>query len=188
MQKQKSPPVLILVCGYLGTGKTTTARKLARLLQIPRASIDEILLRVFSKLSNFKKDQPFNKDEIAANYRIFELLADYLLSASSSLILDGSFATRRQRDRLIMIAKRRHAKSFILQVSCPDKIARERAIKRFRLGQGVGWNAHLAYKRRFEPIKGNFFSVDTSRPVSSQLLSFIKKNRLNQKQHAAHRR
>ena len=169
-------PTLFIICGHIGVGKTTTAQLLGKLLKTPVISVDQTIKDVFKEPSNIGKDIPFSDFELKVCYNIFALISKYLLSSNVSIIIDGAFAKRKQRDLLISVAKKLKAPHYVLYVTCPDKLIKERSSKRFKKGKGVGWEAHNILKKKYEPLKSKHLVIDTSKPVEQQLKLFI--NRL----------
>jgi predicted kinase len=171
-------PHLFILTGYIGVGKTTTARMLGDMLGAPVASVDQIIHRLFGQPSNMGKDAIFSPEELKICYNTFALIAEYMLSAGSSLVVDGGFAKKAQRDLLIGVAQKLNAPFHVLHLVCPEDIVKERASKRFESGQGVGWNGYLQLKKIYEPLEKPYYTIDTSKDVRGQLEKFLRKNML----------
>jgi predicted kinase len=167
-------PSLFIIGGHIGAGKTTTAQKLSEMLNIPKMSVDETINRIIPHPSNKGKDVPFNAEELTICYNVFAFTAEYLLSNNISLIIDGAFAKKSQRDLIINTAKKYHHSYYFLHITCPDEILKERSSKRYKDGEGVGWEAHLQLKKIFEPIDIEHYTIDTSKDVDEQLTRFLK--------------
>ncbi len=90
-------PVLIIILGQVGAGKSTIAEQLGRMLKIPIASTDSTLLKVLPKPSFKGKEHSPSKEELKICYNINALLTDYMLSVGKSIIIDGAFALNNQR-------------------------------------------------------------------------------------------
>jgi predicted kinase len=166
-------PALYIVCGQVGAGKTTVAKKLSRQLKCPLASVDTTIQSLFPQPSFLGKDQPPSRKELAACYNAFAWLASYLLKNKVSIIIDGAFALRSQRKQLIDVAKKQSVKYYILQIHCPDDILKIRTEKRFKEGRGVGFKAHLKIKKIYEPLMEQHYTIDTAKNVNLQLKKFL---------------
>ena len=167
-------PAVYIVCGQVGSGKTTTAGILSKLINVPVASVDQTIKKLFSKPSFVGKDQPPSPFELDTCYNAFALIADYLLSLKQSIIIDGAFAKKSQRDLLISVARKHNAVFEVFLITCPDEILKERAEKRFNDGTGVGYQAHLKIKESYEPLDIEHLVIDTSKDVEKQLKQIIK--------------
>lgn len=167
-------PTLFIVCGQIGVGKTTTAKHLGKMLNCPVASVDTTINRIFEEPSNAGKDVPFNDYELKICYNVFALLTEHLLKTGNSVIIDGAFAKKSQRQLLISAAEKLGCSYKVLYITCTDDLIKERASKRFKTGKGVGWEAHLKLKKVYEPLDINHEVINTSRDVKSQLKMILK--------------
>lgn len=164
---------LFIVSGQIGAGKTTVAQKIHDILNIPVVSVDETIKKLFSRPSNEGKDVPFNNTELDVCYKTFAMLAEILLSNNTSLIVDGAFAKKEQRNLLVDVAGKIGAACTILHVTCPDEIIKERITKRYAEGNGVGWDAHKKLKATYEPLIRDHYTVDSSQEIEGQLREFL---------------
>lgn len=168
-------PALFIISGHLGVGKTTTANLLGKIINSPVVSIDKTIYRIFEEPSNVGKNIPFNEFELKICYNTFALVSEHVLSSGKSIIIDGAFGKKEQRELLISIAKKLNLPHHVLYITCPDEIVKERATKRFSDGKGVGWQAHLDYKKKYEPLDIDHHIIDSSGNVEEQLNHFLMK-------------
>jgi predicted kinase len=165
---------IFIVCGNLGSGKTTTANMLGRMINAPVMSADPTIKRLFKKPSNTGKDAPFNDKEIEICYNCFCLISEYLLSVGSSAIIDAACPYKSQREKFILLAKKSHVPYYFLYMNCPPELIKKRAMKRFASGKGVGWKAHVKFKKKYEPFDIKHRVIDTSKDVKVQLNLFLR--------------
>ena len=89
MARPESPPLLILVTGLPGTGKTSVGRTLSKHLHIPFLSKDAVKERIFDALG--WKDKAWSLRVSEASHRILDYIVEEELEASRSLILESNF-------------------------------------------------------------------------------------------------
>jgi|GEM_PF-4209147 len=166
-------PYLIVICGQVGTGKTTTANLLSRMLTIPVASIDSILRRIIPKLSNADTDAIVTPEERAVCHNVFEVLAEYLLSAGSPIIIDAPFPHRHQQKAMRDLAARLRVPLHVLYCTCPESLIKERTQKRHAAKAGVGYQGYLQMKEIYEMPEAPYVTIDTSRDIEVQLKNII---------------
>ena len=168
-------PTVFIVCGLVGAGKTTTANILSKLIDVQVFSLDETIHLLFKKASNVGEDRTFSKTEIDVCYNTFALLTESLLKANSTVILDGAFFKRTQRDAIVAIAEKMQVPHYFIYVDCPEEIVKERVTKRFKEGKGVGWEARNEIKKRYEPLEKEHHTIDTSKDIEAQLKELLSK-------------
>lgn len=168
-------PKLFIICGHVGAGKTTTANMLGELLNVRVASVDETIISLFDEPSFLGKDIPPSPFERSVCYNAFALIADYMLSTGNSIIIDGVFAHKKQREYVVSKAKKYKTDFFIIEIICPEDVLEKRAKERYKKGKGVGFSAHKEIKKIYEPLDQEHYTIDTSKDVKKQLLEFLRK-------------
>ncbi len=127
-RKQIGLPVLLVVRGLSGTGKTTLATRLAETLGIERFETDAIRRELFGK-----SDSPAGYGE--ANYeperraRVYDELlrrAGALIETGRSVIVDGTFLTTASRATAPALAGGGRAIPLVVQCHSTEEVARER--------------------------------------------------------------
>jgi predicted kinase len=116
-----SKPVLYLLVGYPGAGKTTTAKLIADRTGAVHLWADEERHKMF--------DQPMHSE--AESVQLYEYLnhrAAELLSNGDSVVFDTNFNFLSDRDKLREIGSRRGADTIVVWLTTPVEIARERAV------------------------------------------------------------
>ncbi|HET6884375.1 MAG TPA: AAA family ATPase, partial [Pirellulales bacterium] len=126
------PPTAIVVCGLMGSGKTTLATGLADLLGSHYLSTDEIRRELLgtSPLPAAYNEGHYTK---ASRQRIYtELLhrAETLLRQGISVVLDGTFLTAALRHAAVAVARAAGAAPLVVHCNCPAAVAQERIEQR----------------------------------------------------------
>jgi len=131
-----SRPLVVVVGGLMGCGKSTLAAALAELFACPRLATDAIrqeLLGATKTPSNFDEGmyQPENRE------RVYDKLLDRaegFLAERISVILDGTFLTAAWLDRASQLAAKRNSEFLVVRCVCPDDVARKRIADRAATG------------------------------------------------------
>jgi predicted kinase len=86
----RPPPVLIIVQGAPGSGKTTIARHIAKNFSLPLISKDDIKESLFDSLG--WKDRAWSKQLGKATMRLLYLFAEAQLAARRSFVIESNFS------------------------------------------------------------------------------------------------
>ncbi len=145
MADVKQKPVLIIVQGFLGAGKTTFSKNLAKEENAVRMNADEWCF------------ENFLTEELEANWdgcfaqavQTIWQSAEELLAQGKNVVMDLGFWSLPSREHARGIAKAAHAAFRHYYVYAPDEIL----ISRLKQRQGAIAESNLA---RFEEIKKSF--------------------------------
>lgn len=123
---QGAAPTAHLICGFLGTGKTTFAKQLAAELGAVRFSVDELYLRLFAEGPTYELDA----EAMGKLLQTLEQLWPQVLVAGADVVSDFGFWNRKLRDEVREVAVARGAHARLYWVRCPDDIALGRCLQR----------------------------------------------------------
>jgi predicted kinase len=128
-------PLLLVVTGLMGTGKSTLARLLAEELGTEIISTDEVrneLIPAGSGSDAFGEGRYRPESRVRVYKELIRRAADRL-SVGTSVILDGTFLRGIDRDAAVRIGREVKADVFVVECVCPPDTAMERI--RARLSQ-----------------------------------------------------
>jgi uncharacterized protein len=128
-------PMLLLVCGLMGTGKSTLARALAEALSWNWVCAD-ILRKEIAQISpQERRYEIFHQGIYAPDFsrKTYQTLFDRartFLEGGSSVILDASFKKEKDRSTALTLAQEVDADFLLVECTCGDEIIRERLARR----------------------------------------------------------
>jgi len=165
MNKLSKKPVVHLICGFIGSGKSTFAKKLEKETGAVRFTKDEWVVRIFGH--NPKKIDGFEKYD----NRMVKLVTDVALDcikAGSDVIIDDGFSSKSQRKEIYDRITKLGASYQLYYLKCSDEISKQRTLQRsenpskdsFIIDEGM----YDSYKKHFEPPSNGekFILIDTN--------------------------
>jgi aminoglycoside phosphotransferase family enzyme/predicted kinase len=154
--RQLGPPLLLVVRGLTGTGKSTLAAELAELFGIEHLQTDAIRRELYGK-----SEQPaeYGKGlyQPQSRSRVYDELfhrAASKLDEGLSVILDGTFLTAKSRSDAVALAQSKHAVPLVIHCHCDDEVARQRITARIESGDSLSESREDVFfvqKREDEP-------------------------------------
>ncbi|NCC21007.1 MAG: ATP-binding protein [Alphaproteobacteria bacterium] len=146
-------PILYLIHGYIGAGKTTFAKKLEAETNALRFTEDEWIVRLYGHNPD---SSVFNDLEARVKALITDLAVN-LLKNGQSVILDFGFWKRSERDFWRKTAKELGADVRLYNVSAPADEMKRRTVARTENGKGeelfIDENAFDTLLENFEPLQ-----------------------------------
>lgn len=166
-------PVLIMLSGLPGTGKSHLARRLAEILPFVIIESDKVRKMLFP--------QPrYTAEESYWVHRTCRTLMAKLLAKGVRVIYDATNLHERHREFVYRLARTEKVKLIIVKTVAPEKVALERLGTRH--GEGTDQHdmsdadlrVHQRMARRAEPIGRNHLTVDTSRDLDSAITKLLR--------------
>ena len=138
-----------LICGFIGFGKTTYAKKLEHELQAVRFTHDEIMVERYGR----------SPDDFACKYKIVDDFikeeAAKLVSNGKSVILDYGFWSRDVRRNYYEWALKLTDKVYFHSIVCDLEVAKQRVLKRSQENKSelfIDEDCFNALLSKYEPI------------------------------------
>ncbi len=159
------PPLLILMAGLPGTGKSALARRLAPAL--PAALIDKDAVRA----ALFPPEEiEYSRRQDDLCFEVMLSAAGFLLDKGRSVILDGrTFARRYQVERAAAFARAGGYQLRLIECVCAEDVVRRRLEADARSGAHPARNRSYAMyqqlKSAAEPIALPHLSLDTGQDL-----------------------
>jgi uncharacterized protein len=159
--RQDPPPLLLVVCGLSGTGKSTLAEALAERLGCVRVASDVVR----KELHHLPPEEHrlaaigqglYAAEATRATYGELISRAGGWLAGGRSVVLDATFQRRWQRDLAAGLARAQGALPFFLELRAPDSVVRRRLGARALDAGAVsdaGWAVYVAQKAGWEPLR-----------------------------------
>ena len=128
---QTNKPTAHLICGFIGAGKTTFARKLEKETGVVRFTKDEWMVRVFGNSppkDKFENDKFHEYDSKMAE--LATKMALKCLAVGSSVIIDDGFWYKKQRDEIRQALKDIGVVAKLYYIDTPIDMMKARTVKR----------------------------------------------------------
>lgn len=164
--------MLIAMAGLPGSGKSTIAGRVGAALKSAVVSVDPIEAAILT--AGIDVEQPTG----LAAYLVAETIAESVLSAGQTIVVDAVNAVEPARHQWVALAERQHAELRFIEVHCSDEnLHRQRLEVRERnlphlaepswhaveqsLEEYADWSGPTASVRRI--------TIDTARPLESNV-------------------
>jgi aminoglycoside phosphotransferase family enzyme/predicted kinase len=169
--RTSAPGPLVLVCGTVGTGKSTVADRIAALCGGAVISSDRTRKALAGLAPEARGDASLYGD--AMTERVYAALRERAAPVSASgraAILDATFARAAHREAARAFAAKQGARALLVEVACAEAVARERVAQRSQRGidpSDAGVDLIAPSRARFEPTRewpaAEAIRIDTGR-------------------------
>jgi aminoglycoside phosphotransferase family enzyme/predicted kinase len=180
---RKNKPLLFIVAGLSGTGKSTVARKIAVDYHATQINTD-VVRKEIAGIDQFEQHHDqfntglYDPKKIDKTYeKVMERAATYL-KKNENIVLDATFQKKKYRDIMHHLAVKYHASLVRVQCVCPDTVVKKRLEDRLRkksISDGR-WEIYLQQKTTFEPFSSdeNCITMDTSDESYDYRMNFFR--------------
>ena len=159
---KKGAPVLVVVFGLPGTGKTTFAESLAAHLKLPHYNTDKIR----SEMGLRGRYDPATKTQV---YNRMLERTEAELRDGNHVILDGTFYLKGLRKSLRALAGGYRARIYWIEISAGEQTVAER-VSRTRPFSEADFAAFTLVKQAFEPLEEEHLTLFSDRMTAGQML------------------
>jgi predicted kinase len=164
-------PVLVIVCGLSGSGKSTVAAALAARTGLALINSDRTRKRLAGLAPTARPGAAlYTPERSAATYAAMYHAADATLAAGEGAIIDATFLHRRDREAARAVAARHGAPIVFVECRVDDDTVRHRLAARSERNDDpsdADWAVFTAQRRSWEPfgVSEPGLVVDTARPA-----------------------
>jgi len=157
---KQPPPLLLITCGLVATGKTLLGKALGEAAGMPVISSDVVRKELAGLAPQERRFESFGRGIYSPRFtrRVYKALlerAREALAAGRSVIVDATFAQRRDRQRARELAQKMGARFLCLECRAEDDVIRQRLEERLRAGRDASdarWETYEAQKQVFQPV------------------------------------
>jgi aminoglycoside phosphotransferase family enzyme/predicted kinase len=179
----KNKPLVFLVAGLSGTGKSTVARKIAVDYHAMQINTD-IVRKEIAGIDKFEQHHNqfnaglYDPKKIDNTYEKVMERAAIFLKKNENVVLDATFQKKKYRDMVRHVAAKYHATLVEIQCVCPDDVVKKRLenrLKKKSVSDGR-WEIYLQQKTTFEPFSSeeDSLTMDTSDESYEYRMSFFR--------------
>ncbi|MDH7516846.1 MAG: AAA family ATPase [Candidatus Thermoplasmatota archaeon] len=179
----KTKPLLFLVCGLTGTGKSTVAQKIAVDYHAHQINTD-VVRKELAGIDKFERHHDklntglYDPKKVGYTYeKVMEKASDFL-KKGENVVLDATFQKKKYREMAHQIAAKNHSKLMIIHCVCTDDVVRKRLEQRLkkRSVSDGRWEIYVEQKKTFEPFTSDekHFEIDTSNESYNYRMNFFK--------------
>ena len=166
-------PVLVMLCGLPGSGKSHVARSLADVLPFAIIESDQVRKILFPECN-------YSGEESRWVHRTCHALMAKLLRKGVRVIYDATNLHERHRELVYRLADGEEVKLIIVKAVAPEEVAYDRLRSREEGDANANevsdadWRVYRRMERMVEPIGRNYVVVDTSQDLSPSITKLLR--------------
>ncbi|MGB7291601.1 MAG: AAA family ATPase [Thermodesulfobacteriota bacterium] len=186
-----SQPVLIVIFGMIGTGKSTLAKLISRELDCGMISSDKTRKEMLGIAPTERRYEYFDRGIYSEETtdRVYDEIirtGKRAVESGNTVILDASFSKRKYRKLAVKAAESLGIPLFLIQTKASDKTVRERLLRREIIGESIS-DARLelfeCFRKGFEEPRelprNRHFVISTEKApglvLSATLMALVRK-------------
>ena len=148
--------MLVLICGFIGVGKSTVAQRIAEKINGTILRTDIIRCKVYP-------NPTYTKEEVQHVYKLFFQELEKLLREGKNVVVDATFNWEKNRDRIRSFAQKFETDFQIVQVICnSDEKAKFRIENRNDGVSKTNYKEYLRHKSTFEEVEEEKIIIDNT--------------------------
>lgn len=179
------PPSLLVFMGLIASGKSTLARGLANKFFLPYYNTDVVRKELAGKAPESRQGSSLNEGIYSPAFTrlTYDALLEHArweLGRNQSVVLDGSYHKRSERERVVRCAAECGASFFFILCRCDEEETRRRLAVRARNPKAVSDGTWEIYQRQQESMEfpdelpaASLLVFDTKGPSSLLLRKLI---------------
>ena len=172
---------LYVFFGLIASGKSTLAEAWAKSIGARYYNSDRVRKELAGLVANAPQQASFAAGIYSGEFsrKTYDALlsrADVDLGGKHPVVLDGSYQSRAERERVSALARRHGVKLIFVLCRCPEALMKERMALRAQDPTAVSdgrWEIYLKQKERFEApdelAPAELATIDTEAPVATLL-------------------
>jgi len=156
---RQNRPKLIIICGLMGTGKTTIAKKVAETNGWALISSDLVRKELAGMPATQREyvewgEGIYSTEFSDKTYKRMNEIANQLLRKGISVVLDACYGKRSERADTYALAKATNAEFMCIELICPEDEIKRRLTTRSneRIASDGRWSIFADQKARFENV------------------------------------
>lgn len=178
---QTYKPIVFIVCGLSGTGKSTIAQKIAVDYHADTINTD-VVRKELAGIDKYEQHHDsfntglYNPKKVDTTYEHVLQRASRSVKEGHNVVIDATFQKKKYREMARHIARTNHATFVLVHCVCPESVVKKRLddrVKKKSISDGR-WDIYLLQKTTFEPLDLNeqHLTIDTSAESYDERMSF----------------